>query len=150
MINYYKYLKYKQKYLNLKGGFALSQECNFPPYNIPNETDALENDTNFFYSKIKSYFEIHKIKLNNYLININNYSRNKDINNTNIDDIIQFFNNKEHMNLLEDLLKNYMKDDFDNYHVQFSALIFISFIIELEFFSPPEAFPNIFIVFILF
>jgi len=134
MINYYKYLKYKQKYLNLKGGYALSQECNFPPYNILNETDDLENETDFFYPKIKSYFKTYEETLNYHLKNINDFSKDKTKNKTDIDSIIEFFNKKEHKDFLEDLLKNYMKDDFNNYHVQFSALIFISFIIELELF----------------
>jgi hypothetical protein len=38
------------------------------------------------------------------------------------------------MNLLKELLIKYINDDLENYHVQFSALIFISFILELELF----------------
>jgi len=134
-MNYYKYLKYKEKYLNLKGGFALSQDC--IEYGITPELEEDENHPDFLYPKIKSYFKKHEDKFNEYLTLINNFSIDKDankINETKTDEIIEIFENPEHQTLLEDLLQNYINDDLENYHVQFTSLIFISFILELELF----------------
>jgi hypothetical protein len=130
---YYKYIKYKIKYINLKGGFALTQDCNKEPYNITQETDEELNE-NFLYPEIKKYLTKKRREFNKFLTAINKYSKKNDTPSHSIDDIINFFNNPDHMKLLEELLTKYINDDLENYHVQFSALIFISFILELELF----------------
>ena len=134
MNNYYKkYIKYKTKYINLKGGFALSQECNKEPYNIQAEIGE-ELDETFLYPEMKKYLTEKQDKFNIFLTAINKYSKENDTPSHSIEDIIEFFNNPDHMNLLKKLLINYISNDLENYHIQFSALIFISFILELELF----------------
>jgi hypothetical protein len=55
MNNYYdKYIEYKIKYINLKGGFALTQDCDKEPYNITQEKGEELNKT-FLYPEIKEY-----------------------------------------------------------------------------------------------
>jgi hypothetical protein len=72
-----KYLKYKKKYLTLKGGFALSQECYREPYYIDAETDDKELKEEFLYPKMKKYFEDNIEFYNKYLKIINDYSKSK-------------------------------------------------------------------------
>jgi hypothetical protein len=132
-----KYLKYKKKYLALKGGFALSQECYGEPYKIDAETDDKELKEGFLYPKMKKYFENNIEFYNKYLKIINDYSENKETNKPpikTIDEIIEYFESDNHKQILTYLLDKFIEDDLINYHVQYTSLIFLSFIIELELF----------------
>jgi hypothetical protein len=132
-----KYLKYKKKYLALKGGFALSQECYREPYYIDAETGDKELKEEFLYPKMKKYFEDNIEFYNKYLKIINDYSKSKgdkkpsvhDVNN-----IINYFESDRHNQILIYLLDKFIEDNLINYHVQYTSLIFLSFILELELF----------------
>jgi hypothetical protein len=142
-MNYYtKYLKYKTKYNNLKGGFGLIEECStFNPEkfkDLKNETnDHNDHKDNFLYSKLSRIFNNPKY---NSLLQYVQYIYNNKSGPTIYNTIEEFYSDvKEifdlHDDILLELVLSYMKsDDNSNYHIQHSALIFISFIIELELF----------------
>ena len=130
-----KYLKYKKKYLALKGGFALSQDC--ADFGIPPETAVGEDDPEFLYPKIIKYFFDNKDFYDQYLTKINNYSKDKLLNKPDVLDykrIIDYFNSDWHLFIFKYLLDKFLEDDLQFYHVQYTSLIFLSFIIELELF----------------
>jgi hypothetical protein len=132
-----KYLKYKKKYLALKGGFALSQECYGEPYNIDAETDSEMNEElndKYFYPRLKKFFEQEKEFYKKNLDIINNYSLDKSNIPNNTDEIIDKFQSEEYIKILEDLFDDYNKDELSVYHVQYTSVIFLSFILELELF----------------
>ena len=134
MIDYYtKYLKYKSKYLKLlqnqKGGFMMSDES-----------------PNTLYSHMKAHFD--KPQYNNFFNTILQnpiIAPNQDI---------SFLNSADYTDIYEKLIKIittdkiyeqtfinsanevfYNKQNMHNYHIQLSALMTMSFLIELELFS---------------
>ena len=127
-----KYLKYKKKYLALKGGFALSQDC--ADFGIPPET-AGEDDSEFLYPKMIKYFTENKDFYDQYLTKINNYSEGLyESTQDDYKNILIYFKSKPHINIFKILLDKFLEDDLQFYHVQYTSLIFLSFIIELELF----------------
>ena len=115
----YKYLKYKTKYFKLKGGFALSQDCNYEPFKIePEIGDELEEA--FLYPTINKYFTAKQTFYNDHLRIINdNMQKDEKVkaSEENIKKLIDYFQSKEHNEILLYLLNEYIKDELQHYHV---------------------------------
>lgn len=129
---YNKYIKYKTKYL--KGGYALVENCaiSFEKFEeLINE----ETKDHYFHVKLSKIFEDSRYnELLKYVqSNYESAAHDTDKLNEHFNKAYELF--KNHDTFLYELLSYYLNEDYLKYYrIQYSTLIFISFIVDLEIF----------------